>query len=67
MCGSPDYLARPKDIATARSLLGKFAFNDRRDDGARVIMQSSLGPRIPAVIANLEISWQRNIGRAVLQ
>ena len=67
MCGSPEYLARPKDIATARSLLGKFAFNDRQDDGARVIMRPGLGPRIPAIIADLEIGWQRNIRGAVLQ
>jgi len=67
MCGSPEGLARAKNVATARCLLAKFAFNNRQDDGARVIMQSGLGPRIPAVIADLEISWQRNIGGPVLQ
>src|SRR5262249_27038744 len=67
MCGSPEDLARAKNIGTARRLLGKLAFNYRQDDRARVIMQSGLGPRIPAVIADLQIGWQRNIGGGVLQ
>src|SRR5262249_1988425 len=64
---SPEYRSGAENIAATGRLLDEFALDPRQDNGTRVLVHAGLSTWVPAVVANLEIDRQRNIGNALLE